>query len=229
MKRKGMDFAIAWLVIIGPILIGLAGGIWYGSGRTPALWVGFAGIVMLMIAGALQLWPSKWKSQESVQQSNIIFTPDPTTAVFTRVHVVEAVAPPSIFEQPIDPRLGTVVYEVGNLGWDDDMRTLHFSLWALVSGQLVIVHQRQADFLAKGESIVIDNLPRPFVTGRMVVCVSYEFKGRKVNVVDFYTNENMSSSRGYAGQMNKLRESLKQVDGPNDLCRSMPGTATPFI
>jgi hypothetical protein len=159
------------------------------------------------------------------QQPNIIFTPDPTKAAVTQVQVV---LPPSLFE-PIDPGLGTVVYEVVNLGWDDDMRNLDFSLWALVSGQLVRVHQRQAGFLAKGEGIMVDNLPRPFVTGRMVVCVSYEFKGRKVNVVDFYTNENLSSSRGYGGKMNKFRESLTHVDGPNDLCKLMPGAAAQFM
>ena len=58
-----MDIAVFWLVIIGPILIGLAGCIWYGNERTPALWVGFAGIVLLMLAGALQLQEAIWKSQ----------------------------------------------------------------------------------------------------------------------------------------------------------------------
>ena len=46
-------------------LIGLAGAIWYGSGKTPAVWVGFAGIVLLMLAGALQMQQSIWKSQAS--------------------------------------------------------------------------------------------------------------------------------------------------------------------
>lgn len=60
-----MEFAVFWLVIIGPILIGVAVGIWYGSGKTPALWVGFAGTVLLMLAGALQLQQAIWKSQAS--------------------------------------------------------------------------------------------------------------------------------------------------------------------
>jgi hypothetical protein len=63
MKRNGMDFALFWLVIIGPILISLAGCIWYGDGRTPALWVAFAGAVLLMLAAALQLQQAIWKSQ----------------------------------------------------------------------------------------------------------------------------------------------------------------------
>jgi hypothetical protein len=66
MKRKGMEFAVFWLVIVGPILIGLAGCIWYGGGgRTPALWVGFSGTVLLMLAAALQSQQAIWKSQAS--------------------------------------------------------------------------------------------------------------------------------------------------------------------
>jgi hypothetical protein len=29
--------------------------------------------------------------------------------------------------------------------------------------------------------------------------------------------------------MQKFRESLKQIDGPNDLCKLMPGTAERFM
>lgn len=161
-------------------------------------------------------------------QPRVDFTPDPTTAAFSRVHVIPPpIVPQSIFDEGVvDPRLGTITYEVGNLGWSDDMRNLDFSLWALVKGQLIRVHQRHTAFLAKGESIVVDKLAKPFITGRMAVCISYEFKGRKVNIVDFYTNENLPSSQNYAGQMMKFRESLKQVDSPNDLCSSMPSTVT---
>lgn len=57
-----MDFAVFWLVIIGPILIGLAGCIWYGSVRTVGLWFGFAGIMLLVLAAALQIQQQIWKS-----------------------------------------------------------------------------------------------------------------------------------------------------------------------
>ncbi|RNJ49474.1 hypothetical protein D1O30_07535 [Methylocystis hirsuta] len=174
----------------------------------------------------LTLWITvAWAIPVRAQQPNIIFTPDPAKAVVTQVHVNPET---SIFEH-VDPRLGNIVYEVGNLGWDDDMRNLDFSLWALVGGQLVRIHQQKAAFLGRGESIMVKDLPRPFALGRMAVCVSYEFKGRKVNVIDFYTNENLLSARGYAGKMNKFRESLTQVDGPDDLCRSMPETAARFM
>lgn len=49
-----MDAAVFWLVIIGPILIGLGVAIWYGSSRTVGLWTGFAGAVLLSLAGSLQ-------------------------------------------------------------------------------------------------------------------------------------------------------------------------------
>lgn len=65
--RNALDNAIFWLVIIGPILIGLAAAIWYGYGgdKTIALWVGFAGALLLMLAGAFQLQQAIWKSQAS--------------------------------------------------------------------------------------------------------------------------------------------------------------------
>jgi hypothetical protein len=60
MVRKGMDAAVFWLVIIGPILIAVAVAIWYGSSRTFGLWTGFAGAVLLLLAGALQWQQAIW-------------------------------------------------------------------------------------------------------------------------------------------------------------------------
>ena len=56
-----MDFAVFWLVIIGPILISLAVGIWFGGIKTLALWTGFSGAVLLMLAATLQLQQFVWK------------------------------------------------------------------------------------------------------------------------------------------------------------------------
>ena len=64
-----MDVAVSWLVIIGPLLIGLASTIWYGSGRTPALWIGFTGAVLLFLAGALQCQQWIWKSSNLAPQA----------------------------------------------------------------------------------------------------------------------------------------------------------------
>jgi hypothetical protein len=63
MKRKGMDTAVFWLVIIGPILIGVAGAAWYGGRKIPALWMGFVGTILLLLAVALQSQLAIWKSQ----------------------------------------------------------------------------------------------------------------------------------------------------------------------
>jgi hypothetical protein len=62
-----MDTAIFWLVIIGPILIGVAGAAWYGKRQTPALWMGFVGTVLLLLAGVLQSQLAIWKSQTDEQ------------------------------------------------------------------------------------------------------------------------------------------------------------------
>lgn len=63
MTRKAMHTAVFWLVIIGPILIGLAAAIWYGSSRTFGLWTGFAGAILLLLAGSLQWQQAIWQSQ----------------------------------------------------------------------------------------------------------------------------------------------------------------------
>ena len=76
MKRKAMDAAVFWLVIIGPVLIGLAGGIWYGGSRTFGLWAGFFGVVLLILAAALQLQGHIWKyTTASSDQPDIILLP----------------------------------------------------------------------------------------------------------------------------------------------------------
>lgn len=55
-----MDFAIFWLAILGPILIGAALAIWgFADGsKTFAIWLGFFGCVLLLIVLALQLQKS---------------------------------------------------------------------------------------------------------------------------------------------------------------------------
>jgi hypothetical protein len=106
-----------------------------------------------------------------------------------------------------------------------DLRNVEYSLWALVNGQLVRLDHRRAAFIAKGQYVAADNIRTPFLIGRMVVCASYEIQGRKVSIVDFYTNENAASFQRQIGEMSKFRESLSEVDGPGDLCKSMPESA----
>ena len=63
MKRKTMDIAITWLLVLGPLLIGAGLAIWgfVDSSRTIALWTGFSGCLLLLIAGALQLQTTIWQ------------------------------------------------------------------------------------------------------------------------------------------------------------------------
>jgi hypothetical protein len=64
MKRNTVDTAILWLIIIGPIAIGIAVSIYYGGSKVVAIWTGFAGVVLLLLAAALQ-----W--QQTVQSAEI--------------------------------------------------------------------------------------------------------------------------------------------------------------
>jgi len=56
MKRIRMETAVIWLLVIGPMLIGLGAAIWWGSGsKVVGLWTGFVpGAFVLIIAAALQ-------------------------------------------------------------------------------------------------------------------------------------------------------------------------------
>ena len=67
-----MDAAVFWLVIIGPTLIGLAAAVWYGDSKTFGLWTGFAGAVLLVLAGALQLQKFIWNFVMIHLKSDII-------------------------------------------------------------------------------------------------------------------------------------------------------------
>jgi hypothetical protein len=56
MKRKRMETAVVWLLVIGPLLVGIGAAIYWGSGsKLLGLWAGFVpGAVVLIIAAALQ-------------------------------------------------------------------------------------------------------------------------------------------------------------------------------
>ncbi|WP_156947078.1 hypothetical protein [Bradyrhizobium sp. WSM3983] len=142
-------------------------------------------------------------------------TPDVTTAAQTQVFLQSFV--------------GQVKYSVSNLGWADDMTNVEYSLWAWTNGRLVQLDERRTPYMAKGGYSGSDFMKAPFGTGKMVVCVSYLFKKKRVNVIDFYSNETMPSAERQVGLMSKFRASVTQVDGPNDLCKSMPGAVAGLI
>lgn len=96
-----------------------------------------------------------------------------------------------------------------------------------MNGRLVNIDQRRTNFVARGGYVVAEDIRAPFLEGRMIVCVSYEFRARRVSVIDFFTNEGTSSFQREAGEMIKFRESLTRIG--DDLCDSMPAVAARAI
>lgn len=145
-------------------------------------------------------------------------TPDPSTAAQTKA-----------FLRSSGTGAGIATYSVTNLGWADNMTSVAYSLWAVVNGRIARLDERQTAFIGKGEYVVGENIRAPMPVGKMVICVSYVFKGRRANILDFYSNENASSFQRQTGEMSKFRESLRQVDGASDMCKSMPAPAANLI
>ncbi len=59
-----MDFAVLWLPIVGAAFMAVAGTIWGTNGnKTVALWVGFPGACMILVAIALNLQQIIWKEE----------------------------------------------------------------------------------------------------------------------------------------------------------------------
>jgi hypothetical protein len=57
MKRIRMETAVVWLLVVGPLLVGIGAAIYWGSGsKLAGLWGGFVpGAIVLIIAAALQI------------------------------------------------------------------------------------------------------------------------------------------------------------------------------
>jgi hypothetical protein len=79
-----LDLAIFWLPLIAGILLsGLAVGAWYGGNKTFAVWVGFVGVICLVLTAALQLQQYVWREtnqpkitlQSTEQRSVLRFDP----------------------------------------------------------------------------------------------------------------------------------------------------------
>jgi hypothetical protein len=124
----------------------------------------------------------------------------------------------------IGPGQGTVAYSVNNFGWTDDMTDVEASLWAQVSGRLVLVDRRKFGFIEKGQYRAADNLRSPILTGKMLTCVSYTWEKRRTDVLDFYSNEGHSNIERQMGVLTKFRASVSDANA--GLCRSMPESAT---
>jgi len=117
---------------------------------------------------------------------------------------------------------GIASYRVENHGWTDDMRAVDYSIWAIANGRPTRLHQRHVDLIGKNEYSAVGNVDAPFAVGKIVLCVSYELEKRRVNVIDFFTNESVSPLQREIGEMTKLRESIVQMDNSENLCAAMP-------
>jgi hypothetical protein len=57
-----MAWAIFWLPLVAGILLGgLAVGSWYGGDKTVAVWVGFVGVICLVLTATLQVQQYVWR------------------------------------------------------------------------------------------------------------------------------------------------------------------------
>ena len=108
MKLKFMDVAVAWLSILGPISLAYAVAVWgFTNGqRTPALWMGVAGVGMLLIATALHIQQNIWKAEASA--------PGPTAAEMNRERAYVSVIDGEVAYTPGKPP--TVALTLKNTG-----------------------------------------------------------------------------------------------------------------
>jgi hypothetical protein len=64
MQKNVLDTAANWLLVLGPTIIGIAGGVYYGGSKVVAVWMGFAGCALLLLAAALQ-WQQHIRGAEA--------------------------------------------------------------------------------------------------------------------------------------------------------------------
>src|ERR1017187_6825412 len=61
-----METASNWLLVVGPLIIGTAVGVYYGGSKITGLWIGFFGLVLLLLAATLQ-WQKNVSGEESAK------------------------------------------------------------------------------------------------------------------------------------------------------------------
>lgn len=55
-----LDIAITWLPWLGALIIGLAFTVWYGDGKSYAIWIGYFGIIIAVLGFAFHLQKVVW-------------------------------------------------------------------------------------------------------------------------------------------------------------------------
>jgi hypothetical protein len=178
----------------------------------------------LMFWGGLVIWKQKpWQYIEGTQENRTLRPiPKPPTiddivppqmAMSTRMHVFQN-----------GPRIDAS-YWLSNLGIGStsDIST---SVWAYSNGQLLLLKRESVPYLGTGEGYQIRNIDSPFIFGKFVICVMYKFKNHQIEQLDFYYNH---SAHQFNVPLPRFRDPVVEVDGRNQLCRSMPATARPYI
>jgi hypothetical protein len=121
------------------------------------------------------------------------------------------------------------VYSVTNHGWGDDMTDVRYSLWVVTNGRVTMIDESRAPLIAKGNNVERGNIKFPVAPDKLVICVSYMFKTRRVNVVEFYSNEKATSVDKQTGELTKFRPAFSQVDRAKDMCTDVPAVVANLI
>lgn len=106
-----MGFLIFWLPIFASILLGgVAASAWYGGDRVLGLWLAFAGVVLLLLTGTIQLQQSI-RAEGSTKVANA--APDKATVIAKRAYV--AVSDANVSDLTIEsaPTVSVVIKNTG--------------------------------------------------------------------------------------------------------------------
>jgi hypothetical protein len=105
---------------------------------------------------------------------------------------------------------------------NDSISNVEASLWAVTPNDTVRLHAQSIPFIAAGDFVVADQIPTPFTIGRLISCVSFDWNGRTVEIIDFYTNVGHAYEQLLLGTMTKYRESVLRNHSDGSLCKGMP-------
>ena len=104
-----MTALLFWLPLIASILLGgVAASAWYGGDKTFGLWLAFAGVVLLLLTGALQIHQ---RLSDNVDSANS--GPDKSTVIAQRAYVAVSDADISDLSVETSPTVSVVIKNTG--------------------------------------------------------------------------------------------------------------------
>lgn len=114
MTTKTVELAIFWMPLIGGVLLsGIAGSAWYGGDKIPAIWIAFAGAVLFLLTGAVQIQQAVYEKllQPEIEliapHDRMVVTWDPPESFFINAR--------SENKEPYGvPRADSPVFEIKN-------------------------------------------------------------------------------------------------------------------